>query len=155
MNSDNNDLTYINSDGDTVFTSAYLKNRGSCCKTNCLHCPYDFTLKNHSIEVVDVQLKDIQLANKIITDSRPVQLSNLSMSLLESAFGKKDTVKNQHVTMDNLGSFAFGKLKGTVCSVIEFSSRLSESTARRPIKELFLKKEFQDQGLGIEHIQDI
>jgi len=57
--------------------------------------------------------------------------------------------------MDNLDSFAFGKLKGTVCSVIEFSSRLSESTARRPIKEFFLKKEFQDQGIGIEHIKEI
>lgn len=148
-----NELTYINDDGDTVYTSHYLRKRGTCCKSNCLHCPYGYTLKNHSIEIVEIELKQIQLANEIITDSAPVQLSDLAMSLLESAYGKKHKVKNQLVTMDNLKDFYFGKLKGTICSVIEFSSRLSESTSRRPIKAFFLKKEFQDQGLGVEHIR--
>ncbi|MCP4915001.1 MAG: hypothetical protein GY909_17925 [Oligoflexia bacterium] len=150
---ENNEMTYINSDGDTVFTSTYLKKRGTCCKTNCLHCPYGFTQKNYSIELEEIELKHIQIANEIITDSNPVELSAVSMSLLESAFGKNTRVKNQHVTMDNLSNFAFGKFKGVICSVVEFSNRLSESAAGRPIKEIFLKKEFQEQDLGIEHIK--
>lgn len=155
MSEENNkdEMTYINSDGDTVFTSTYLKKRGTCCKTNCLHCPYGFTQKNFSIELMDIELKHIQIANEIITDCNPVELSAVSMSLLESAFGKNTKVKNQHVTMDNIENFAFGKFKGVICSVIEFSTRLSESNVGRPVKEIFLKKEFQNQDLGIEHIR--
>lgn len=152
MSHNENELSYTNENGDTVFTSAYLKKRGTCCKSNCLHCPYGHTLKNFPIELVEIQTKQIQFANEIVTDSNPVELSDLSMSLLASAFGKKDKLKVQHITIDNIHNFAFGQFKGTICAVIEFSTKLSESKSGRSVKELFLKKEFQDQGLGIEHI---
>jgi hypothetical protein len=153
MTTDNNELSYTNSDGDTVFTSTYLKNRGTCCRTNCLHCPYGHTLKNYPIEIQEIKTEQIQVANEIVTETNPVEMSALSMSLLAGAFGKKEKLKAQHVTLDNINSFAFGTFKGVICSVIEFSTKLSESHAGRPVKELFLKKEFQDQGLGIEHIR--
>ena len=101
-----------------------------------------------------LETKSIQLANEIITDSNPVELSDLSMSLLAGAFGKKERLKTQHVTMDNMNNFSLGEFKGVICAVIEYSTKLSESSASRSIKELFLKKEFQDQGLGIEHIKN-
>lgn len=148
------EMSYTNKDGDNVFTSAYLKKRGTCCKTNCLHCPYGFTLKNYVIETMPIEIKDIQFANEIVTDSVPVQLSALSMSLLESAFGKKDKMRTQAVTLDNMNDFAFGKFKDTICAVIEYSTRLSESRAGRPIQKIYLKKEFQDQGLGVEHVSN-
>lgn len=154
MENDQNELTYINSDGETVFTSSYLKKRGTCCRTNCLHCPFGHTLKIFSIQTIELETKSIQLANEIITDSNPVELSDLSMSLLAGAFGKKERLKTQHVTMDNMNNFSLGEFKGVICAVIEYSAKLSESSASRSIKELFLKKEFQDQGLGIEHIKN-
>lgn len=32
---------YLLEDGRMVFTEEYHLKRGYCCKTNCLHCPYD------------------------------------------------------------------------------------------------------------------
>lgn len=31
--------------GNTVFTTAYLKKRGTCCKSGCRHCPYGYVKK--------------------------------------------------------------------------------------------------------------
>ncbi|EQC48703.1 hypothetical protein M899_1011 [Bacteriovorax sp. BSW11_IV] len=157
MSNTENELSYTNSNGENVFTSAYLKKRGTCCKTNCLHCPYGFTLKNFSIEIQEILPKNLKLANEIIRDTKPVEQSAVAMSLLASAFGKKDQIRIHHITAENLNDFAFGQFKGEICAVIEFSNKLSESSrygnSGRTVKELFLKKEFQDQGLGIEHVK--
>ncbi len=34
---------YINENGQWVFTEAYHKLRGYCCKNGCKHCPYGFS----------------------------------------------------------------------------------------------------------------
>jgi len=164
MNKDKNtenkaELTYTNAEGDTVYTSAYLSNRGTCCKTNCLHCPYGHTLKNYDIEILPMTDKQIKFANEIIRDTKPVVQSELTTNLLAGAFGKKDKIRIHHITDVNFSNFSFATFKGEICGVIEFSNKLSESTsenastAGRHIKDLFLKKEFQNQGLGIEHIK--
>ncbi len=154
MSNDKNDLTYTNDAGEEVFTFKYHLNRGSCCKNGCLHCPYGFTLKKYSIEPMPIEQKHIKYANEIIKDSRPVELSNLASSILAGGFGKKVKIGVHHITHDNLNDFAFGTFKGVICAVIEFSNKLSESTSGRGVKELFLKKEFQNQGLGIEHFNN-
>jgi hypothetical protein len=33
---------YINDDGLLVFTENYHLKRGYCCKSGCLHCPFDY-----------------------------------------------------------------------------------------------------------------
>lgn len=34
--------TYLDPDtGYVVFTEDYLRNRGTCCRNNCRHCPWD------------------------------------------------------------------------------------------------------------------
>ncbi|MFB0945197.1 MAG: DUF5522 domain-containing protein [Spirosomataceae bacterium] len=33
---------YYTETGLMVFTEAYHRKRGYCCKSNCRHCPYDF-----------------------------------------------------------------------------------------------------------------
>ncbi len=154
MNNEKNNLTYTNDAGEEVQTSAYLRNRGTCCKTNCLHCPYGHTLKNFNIEIRPMEEKHIKYANEIISDSKPVQLCDLSLSILAEGFGKKDKVTAYYITLENFQNYAFGQFKDEICAVIEFSNKLSESTSGRAIKELFLKKEFQDQGLGIEFISN-
>ena len=50
----NNDLSYLTPEGYTVFTSKFLKNRGTCCKSACLHCPFGYTIKKHGIEFADI-----------------------------------------------------------------------------------------------------
>ncbi|MAW07336.1 MAG: hypothetical protein CME61_03525, partial [Halobacteriovoraceae bacterium] len=138
-----NKLTYINDAGEDVFTSNYLLKRGTCCKNNCLHCPYGFTLKNFSIEIVTLEEKHIKYANEIITESRPVELSDLALKILAEGFGKKKSI-SQYVTLENFNNHAFGQFKDVICGVIEFSNRLSESNSGRGVKELYLKKEFQN-----------
>lgn len=44
------DLSYTSPEGFLVFTSAYLRKRGTCCKSSCLHCPYGYTLKKCGIQ---------------------------------------------------------------------------------------------------------
>lgn len=153
MTTNDQELSYVNNEGETVYTSAFLKKRGTCCKTNCLHCPYGFTLKNFSIEVQEMNDKQIKFANEIVRDTMPVEQSALGASLLAGAFGKKDEIRIHHITKTNFSNFAFGLFKNEVCAVIEFSNKLSESHSGRPVKKLYLKKEFQNQGLGPEHVK--
>ncbi len=153
MSDASNQLTYLNEDGESVFTSTYLKNRGTCCRTNCLHCPYGFTIKNHPIEIVEMTTKQMKYANEIIRDTQPVEQDELTTSLLAGAFGAKDKIRIHHITNTNLSNYAFAVFKDVACGVIEFSNKLSESASGREIKNLYLKKEFQNQGLGVEHIR--
>lgn len=154
MSNTKNKLTYTNDAGQNVYTSAYLRNRGTCCKSNCLHCPYGFTLKNFSIIIVPLEEKYIKHANEIISESKPVELSDLATAILAEGFGKKNKVIGQHITLENFNDHAFAQFKNDICGVIKFSNRLSESNSGRGINELYLKKEFQNQGLGIEHIDN-
>ena len=147
-------LTYTNDAGEDIYTSTYLLNRGTCCKTNCLHCPYGHTLKNFSIKTVPIEEEYIKYANEIISESKPVELSDLASSILAEGFGKKNKVIGQHITLENYNNHVFGQFKDVICGVIKFSNKLSESNSGRGIKELYLKKEFQNQGLGIEHIKN-
>ena len=152
MSDAKNKLTYTNDSGEDVYTSTYLLNRGTCCKTNCLHCPYGYTLKSFSIKIVPIEEKNIKYANEIISESKPVEISDLALAILAEGFGKKSKVIAQHITLENFNDYAFGQFKDAICGVIKFSNKLSESKSGRGIKELYLKKEFQNQGLGIEHI---
>ena len=154
MSDAENKLIYTNDVGEDVYTSTYLLNRGTCCKTNCLHCPYGYTLKNFSIIIVPLEEKCIKYANEIISESKPVELSDLSLAILAEGFGKKNKAIAQYITLENFNNYAFGQFKDDICAVIEFSNKLSESNSGRGIKELYLKKEFQNQGLGIEHINN-
>lgn len=36
---------YFNDEGLMVMTEAYLKKKGHCCQSGCMHCPYDFKSK--------------------------------------------------------------------------------------------------------------
>ena len=36
---------YTNANGEMVFTKKYHLDRGHCCQSGCLHCPYDYTDK--------------------------------------------------------------------------------------------------------------
>lgn len=130
------ELSYIDEQGNNVFTAQYYRNRGTCCRSNCLHCPFGTTLKNCGLQFEAVGQDEKALAQEVIDESRPSD-SSLGSSLLASAFGghqKKTTVNN-----DNCEHFRFVYLKGKLCGVVEIRSSR--------VKNLFLKKRFNDQGI--------
>ncbi|WPU66017.1 DUF5522 domain-containing protein [Peredibacter starrii] len=63
------ELSYLTPEGFTVFTSHYLKNKGTCCKSACLHCPYGFTIKKHGIQFRDVSENDFDLVEEILKEN--------------------------------------------------------------------------------------
>ena len=137
------ELFYINEDGDNVHTAQFLKNRGSCCKTNCLHCPYGTTLKNLGIEFQQVKEEDISKASEIIKEGSQEEALDLGASLIQGAFGggKKKTTINKF----NYSDFYFFTIKGVIAGVTK--------KGRLQLKEIFLRKVFQNQDLDLDTVQ--
>lgn len=136
------ELTYKNEAGQEVFTSQFLKNRGTCCKTSCLHCPYGFTLKNNEIEFSEISLSEISRAQSII-NSNSAATSSISDSLLSSAFGgskKIDQIKSY-----NLDKFVYASIKGVVFGVVKKGNLQPEN--------LYLMEQFKNQGIDLDYIR--
>lgn len=117
------DLSYLNADGHTVFTSQFLKKRGTCCRTACLHCPYGFTLKKLGLQFEEVDGRE-ELVDEIIKETGGEGMD--WRAFLPS-----------HV--------CFILIKGVVCGVVLKNHIV--------IKHLFLKKHFMDQGLSKELVE--
>ncbi|MEC7277628.1 MAG: DUF5522 domain-containing protein [Bdellovibrionota bacterium] len=135
------DLFYTNEEGRNVNTSKFLKNRGSCCKTNCLHCPYGFTLKNNPLTFEKVSLDTLKEAQAYIDFNNP-QEDTIASGLLDSAFGGKKKIT---LNKFNYQNFSFIKLKDIRCGVAH--------EGRLQIKEVFLGEHFQDQGLDLDTVR--
>lgn len=90
-----NELSYTTPEGHTVFTSKFLKNRGTCCRSTCLHCPYGYTLKKCGLQFRDPTEADRDLIEAILREAGVTDLewqsffpSNLKLILLkEQAVG--------------------------------------------------------------------
>lgn len=63
------ELSYLTPEGFTVFTSHYLKNKGTCCKSACLHCPYGFTIKKLGLQFKAVTEEDSELVEEILKEN--------------------------------------------------------------------------------------
>lgn len=118
------ELTYLNSDGFTVFTSQFLKNRGTCCKTACLHCPYGFTLKKLGLSFREVKEEDFS------------QIENILQESSQSGVDWKPFYPE---------NIRFIIIKDHVCGFLLKNHIV--------IKHLFLKPYFQDQGLSREMVE--
>lgn len=144
------ELSYIDKDGNTIFTSEYYKNRGSCCKSNCLHCPYGTTLKNCglSFDACDLNLSSDRQALQDIIDENYMPQSDLSSSLLGAAFGNKSVQRPnlQELCSDSSKTWYFALLKGFVCAVIRVD-------ANNEVDKLYLKTHFQSQGIDLPLVQ--
>jgi len=94
-----------------------------------------------------------------LTFSEPVFIEKAKYLIKRLKNLNKVEVKNllnvsDKLTLENFNNHAFGQFKDDICGVIKFSNKLSESKSGREIKELYLRKDFQNQGLGIEHINN-
>lgn len=119
-----NTLSYLSEDGRTVFTSQFLKNRGTCCKSACLHCPFGYTLKKLGLQFREVTEADASQVESIIQES--------GMTPIEwRAF---------------LPSHAqFIIIKEQICGVMLKNHIV--------VKHIFLKPHFQKQDLSKEMIE--
>ena len=63
------ELSYDTPEGYTVFTSQFLRNKGTCCKSACLHCPYGYTLKKHGLEFKEVKEEDFPQIETMLEES--------------------------------------------------------------------------------------
>lgn len=120
------ELSYENAEGYTVFTSQYLKNKGTCCKSACLHCPYGFTLKKHGLQFQDVTLDDTAEVETML------QESGQDTSAIDWKTFLPDNVKKILI-------------KNTVCGVFLKNHIV--------IKHLYLKPYFQNQNLSKEMVE--
>jgi hypothetical protein len=117
------ELSYLSPEGFTVFTSQFLKNRGTCCKSSCLHCPFGYTLKKSGLQFKEVAENDF----------------NLIQSIMEEAGQNVDwkSFPVEHIR--------FVLLKEQICGLILKNHIV--------IKHLVLKPRFQQQGLSKELVE--
>lgn len=117
------ELSYLSPEGYTIFTSQFLKNKGTCCKSACLHCPFGYTLKKIGLEFSDVGEDQSSLLDSIKEESG----SEIDWRIF---------------TFDNIKII---KLKGIVCGYLLKNHIV--------IKHLILKPHFKDQGLSKEMVE--
>ena len=118
------ELSYLTPEGFTVFTSHYLKNKGTCCKSACLHCPYGFTLKKLGLQFKEVTEADFDLVDEIIEESGAAKID-------------WKTFYPDHAK--------FLVIKDVICGVM-FKNNII-------VKHVFLKPHFQNQDLSKELIE--
>ncbi len=118
------ELSYVTPEGYTVFTSYFLKKRGTCCKSACLHCPYGYTLKKLGLKFSDVTEGDKDALKIMMEESGTPAVD------LEPFF--PDNIKFIHI-------------KDTVCGLILKNHIV--------IKHLYLKPHYQNQGLSKEIVE--
>ena len=137
-------LTYTDKNGKQVKTSQFLRNRGSCCKTACRHCPYGFTLKEKGLQFSDYSPQQKAFAEKFLQDVRgPVPHHDIALSLLSEGFGEKKKVFS--LEDHPIESLKFILLKERIIGL----ARISEIQ----VKNLFLDKHYQNQGIDIPVVE--
>ncbi len=131
------DNSYQNKEGYTVMTSSFLKKRGSCCKSSCLHCPYGYTIKKPGLKLESMpstpDQEILDLYNQIYGSQ------SIASSLLGNAFGKE---KKAEIKDFNLLS-----LKGVFCGLALIQNN--------QVHKLILKDHFSDQGITKSFIEGL
>ena len=122
------ELTYETPEGFTVFTSQYLKNKGTCCKSACLHCPYGFTLKKLGLQFQEVTEEDFPVIESMLSE-------------LGQTAGSQ-VVEWKAFFPENI---KFILIKDTICGFF-LKNHIQ-------IKHLFLKPYFHDQNLSKEMVE--
>lgn len=129
--------SYINSDGNVVFTSFHLRAKNSCCQSNCLHCPYGTTLKKIGVKILDKSEFDPDEITQLESELFPSD--NYSSSLLAEAFGNSEKFDAKDLKVLSL--------KETICGLCYIKNN--------KIQKIGLKKYFGDQGITEDYLQSL
>ena len=131
------DSTYINENGDTVFTSTYLRSKGRCCKASCLHCPFGHTLNTIGVKILDINTETEGRIKELINEL--VSHSNLTSSLLDEAFGAKKSYPSRDAKLL--------MMKDYDCGIVYIQNN--------KVKSVHLKKHFSDQRITDFYLQSL
>lgn len=134
------DLRYTDENGYTVLKSKFHRNRGRCCKSSCLHCPFGHTLKTIGLDIINIIDSNQELAKKLfdklfVTDS-------FTSNLLGSAFGETKIVHFEP------SSFKILYLKSVLVGLVQIS-------ATNKVLKLKLLDHFEDQGISMEYVESL
>ena len=120
----NDTKSYEDAQGNVVFTSTYLKLRGTCCKSACLHCPFGYTLKKLGVQFQEWDPSREEEARGYLADA--------GRSDFDLAPFLPDNAK-------------FISIKDKVCGLMVKNHIV--------VKGVFLGRHFQNQGLSKEIIE--
>ena len=134
------ELTYVDEVGSEVKTAQFLRNRGSCCKTCCRHCPYGHTLRQRGLQFIDYALEWRDLAESFTADR--VQ-SSLADSLLSEGLGRRSPVFS--LADHPPESLKLVVLKGRKIGLMVVS--------KLQVKELFLDRRYRNQGIDVPMVE--
>jgi hypothetical protein len=130
--------SYQNSDGFQVMTSKFLQSKGTCCKSNCLHCPYRFTIRNFPVVIEQcigsIEGKIEQIFNEAYNKS------DITSSLLGSAFGNNKKKFNAN-------TYYLLSLKGFDCGIAEIKEG--------KLLSFYLTEHFRDQGIDEAYLMSL
>ena len=132
------DLSYRDENGNTIFTSQYYRNRGSCCKSGCLHCPYGYTLKTVGLEVSVIKNSNEAMARDFF--HQYIKGRGVGHQLLSSAFPSE----NQNWVPDK---YRLLSLKGYFCGLLQLE--------KGEYKKHYLLPEFCNQGIDDIYIRSL
>ena len=137
------ELTY-QKDGHDVKTSQFLRNRGTCCKTSCLHCPYGFTLQKEGLQFHPINEENFPEALELAPPETSSE-NSIAASFLASAFGApKDKTS---ITKESMSDFLLVTIKGEVCALVKIESLQAS--------EIFYAKHFEYQGIDLDIINSL
>lgn len=128
---------YIDKDGNRVAYASYLANRGTCCKTGCLHCPYGTSLRMYGIKFHDVEEENYEEVVSLFKDLIIGEF-DVTKALLEGAYGKKGIFPM--ISLVSCSEFRLMTLKEVPCGLVHLGD-----TGK--IINVLLREEFKDQGL--------
>ncbi len=127
---------YINVDGKRVATAKHHRNRGTCCKSGCLHCPYGTTIERYGLKFYALEGDKLHHAMDMVKNST----QGIAASLLQQAFGKKSNFPA--ISESNAASFRIFDLKGYYAGLAQIE--------KDQVTRIHLLPYFEDQGLTVD-----
>ncbi len=131
---------YFDDQGTRFLTSEFLRKRGHCCKSSCLHCPYGHTLKTIKFQFEDYTNQKKQLLETLRENGYNLE-QNFVNDLLSEALNEKTKEVDLEVLIHEGVKLIY--LKGYYCG---FYVPTTEN--------LFLKLHFKYQGITEEIIKE-
>jgi len=120
-----------------ALSSSFLRKRGSCCKSNCLHCPFGRTLREIGVKIIAQDSTSIEVINHLI--SKLIPQNPVTNSLLAGAFGKQENYNNDQAYLLSLKDIPCG---------------IAYVEGNKLIKH-FLLDEFSDQGIDAVYLEGL
>lgn len=117
-------------------TSAHIhRERGRCCKSLCLHCPYGYTTEHLSFVFEKLGPENMSIGQDIIDAIQP---DGVAAMLLSEGFG---ATKKLRLLPEDLENYRLFYLKEYLCGLLRIDS------------EVFLISDFNDQGIDLDLVQ--